>query len=153
MSKWWNLVGRNSAPKLDKDNLDKYIPRPTRNLDHVLPYRSDDWGTIEAIKRGADPHMQYFKLRCLGCNIEVSAMMPGALFAKEKDTLKWVCEDCLDHRGFAWASTIDHKDLVGYQVVKEFKDDTLMRRLDKSPNHKDALHDPFDPDDNRRIVG
>jgi hypothetical protein len=149
MDSWWARMGRRNKPKITKDTLGENIPKPGRNMDHVIPYKTDDWAAIEAIKRGTvDPNMVTFDLQCVGCNVKTKAVQPRALY---DPNTKWLCDNCIEDGGFAWASTLTIEKASEYQLVREYPDDSLMRRLSKSPNYKDPLHDPFDPDDNRRI--
>ena len=150
MNDWQRYIQKNQG-KVTKDNLGSMIPRPADDKGHVIPYKVDDWDKIQGMRTGAvDMNLVEFKMGCVGCGIHVTCMVPRAFYDPE---FKWLCEDCLDDRGFAWASTVAHDKMIEYQVVNQYPDDTLLRKLSKSPNYKEALHDPFDPDSNRKITG
>lgn len=139
-----------NAPKISKENLGQYIPRPGDNLGHVVPYVKDDWRAIELIQDGiADPNFVKFKIACVACLVVQTFGTPRVLFDKE---VKWLCDDCRDKKGFAWLSQILGPEATQFQEVRIFKDDTLMRDLRKSVNPKDPMHDPFAPESNRKTV-
>lgn len=150
MIDWQKVVGRSTGGKIPIDQLNLYVPRPGHSQNHVLPYQYDDWGFIEGVKAGAmDPHLVKFELSCAACTVKVTAVQPRSLVQPD---IKWLCDNCIDDKGFAWGSTVLAHQMSEYQLVKQYPDDTLLRRLDKSPNHRDPLHDPFDPDSNRRKI-
>lgn len=135
--------------KMVEDALRKGTPTPGNARSHTLGYRMDDWAAIEAIKNGRiDPQLVVAKMSCAACAIKIEVLCSRII---TDQMIKWLCDDCIE-QGFIWAKDVTRQDFYGYQVVKEFKYDTLMRRLDKSPNYKDAYHDPFDPEDRRRII-
>lgn len=134
----------------NKSDLPQYIPKPGDNLGHVIPYKKDDWRAIEMIQDGVmDPGFVKFRIKCVACLIEQVCGTPRALFDR---SIKWLCDDCRGSRGFAWLSQIIGPEAIQYQEVRVFDDDTLMRSLSKSSNPKDAMHDEFSPESNRKVV-
>lgn len=138
-----------NRPKLSRETLGQYIPRPGDNLGHVVPYVKDDWRAIELIQEGiVDPNYVKFEIPCVACKVKQTFGTPRALFDRD---VKWLCDDCR-LKGFAWLSQIIGPEATQFQEVRVFNDDTLMRDLRKSPNPQDPMHDPFSPESNRKTV-
>ncbi len=150
---WWrglipNSYAKDLPPHLKQNDLPNYIPKPGRVFDHKLGYAIDDWKTIELIKGGSiDPNFSRFRMTCQGCSVKCEFMQPSALY---DSTLKWLCDDCIDLGGFAWGHQIQPSQWVEYQLVRTYEDDTLLRKLSKSPNYKEPQHDAFFPEENKR---
>lgn len=138
-------------PGKDKNKLPEIVPVPGEALGHVTPYASDDWHLIERLQ-GTDMGLARLTMRCHGvigasktsegtpCRATAEAVIRMRVYDRH---VKYLCDDCRFHRGFAWASTVTQDEFIQYQIVRKYEDDTLLRRLDQSPNYKEAQHTPI----------
>lgn len=145
---WWEKAVPKNKGRIE-DALVKGTPRPADPRGHLLGKLKDDWDTISAVNAGRiDPQLVIVEMSCVGCAVKVKVVCSRLITDNHS---RWLCEDCLDS-GFRWAKDVNRQEFFHYQIVKEFPDDTLMRRLDCSPNPRGEIHDPFDPADRRRIA-
>jgi len=144
---WWKDLGRtDGVPKLQKSEAERLvdlIPKPGKPLGHRLPYRpvvGDEWREIERIaEQGGGPQV-VVEMDCAACGVKQKFIAYRALLDQY---IKWLCDDCLD-AGFDWSSQIPMWEFKGYQIVRPFKDDTLIRKLSKAPNFKEGEHRPIE---------
>jgi hypothetical protein len=144
---WWakGIPYGNARPKIEQV-LDRATPRPGRSQNHLLGYAKDDWDLVEAVKAGqVDPQLVATTMVCQGCTVKVKVLCSRLITDNHS---KWLCDDCREN-GFIWGSHVMPSQFHQYTLVKEFKDDTLMRRLEGGRKSYD--HDPFDPAENRRV--
>lgn len=144
---WWKDLARTGGvPKLQKSEAERLvdlIPKPGEALGHRLPYRpvvGDEWREIERIaEQGGGPQV-VVEMGCTACGVRQKFIAYRALLDQY---IKWLCDDCLD-AGFDWSSQIPMWEFKGYQIVRPFKDDTLIRKLSKAPNFKEGEHRPIE---------
>lgn len=138
-------------PHGQKKELPNVVPVPGGALGHPLPYKADDWYDIEKLQ-GTQRGLAVVRMRCHGVKGTSKTSQGEPCQATDQFVarlkvfdrfVKWLCYDCLYVRGFAWGSTINQEEYVLYQLVRKYEDDTLLRRLDQSPNYKEEFHTPI----------
>lgn len=143
-NEWWRQPG--NVPRLQKNETERlieYVPRPGENLGHRLPYRpivGDEWREIERIQEAGGGPQVIVELSCVHCAVKQKFVAYRALLDQY---IKWLCTDCIED-GFDWSSQVPMWEFRGYQIVKTFKDDTLIRKLRNAPNFTEGEHRPID---------
>lgn len=140
---WWRKGEVPKIAKGDEEMLQRMVPRPGTPLGHKLPYVpgiGDEWQIVEEIARDGGGEIVIVEMTCPGCGIKTRRPAYRRLF---DPYIKWLCGDCLDS-GFDWTSQVPMWASLGYQIVKTYKDDTLIRKLSNSPNPHDPVHRPMD---------
>ncbi len=119
-----------------KDSLGEVKARP--------PVYGDDWQLIAELEKFGGPgaEQMLFDMPCIACGVKHKMLVKRA-YINEVSAIKWICSSC-QAGGFVWATDVPQDSWLQYQVVKQFPDDTLMRHLRFSPNHRDAIHKPID---------
>ena len=149
-----SLFSQTQGLNIHRGNLVENVPTPGSGMGHRLSYMpstkigalgpGDDWKLLEDLEQfggpGAEPIL--IEKSCIACGIAHQMIAKQALLRHAKE-MKWLCGECRDD-GYIWAFDLMAHDMIQYQVVKQFPDDTLMRRLDRSPNYKEAVHKPVD---------
>jgi len=162
MSDWWN-----KGLNIDGDT----IPTPANPMGHRLtrapsarqflpgiaagqdrlgevkarpPVYGDDWQLIAELEKFGGPGSEemIFDMPCIACAVKHKMLIKRA-YLKDVQEIKWICGSC-QAGGFIWATDVPTESWIQYQVVKQYKDDTLMRHLSFSPNHREAIHKPID---------
>jgi hypothetical protein len=139
---------------IHRGNLVETTPHPGQGMGHILPYMpsskigalgpGDDWGLLEKLQTYGGPGSEpmQFEKPCLACGITHKFVAMRAILPHIKD-MKWLCGECRDD-GFDWGSNLTPDQMTRYQVVKQYDDDTLVRLIEKSPNHREPEHKPMD---------